>query len=86
MTRKSLCREIEIVNQRLNLTQTNFQLVNEQSKMALQQLNPYLMIGAGFLAGVMTNVVGWRNIYSFVGMGFSFYPFLISTFAADEYV
>lgn len=77
MTRKSLCREINFVNQRLNLHQVQFQQTNEQSKVALHQLNPYLIIGVGLFAGVMTSVMGWRKVYRYAGAGLSFYPFLV---------
>lgn len=86
MTRKSLCREIEAVNQRLNLREAQFQLTSEQSKVAIQKLNPYLIIGVGLLAGVATSQMGWRKVYTFAGAGFSFYPFLISRLTPDEYV
>lgn len=86
MTRKLLCREIQSVNQRLNARQAEFQQTNEQSKVAIQKLNPYLIIGAGLLAGVVTSEMGWRKVYTLAGAGFSFYPFLISRLAPDEYV
>ena len=86
MTRKSLCREIESVNQRLNLTQTQLQLTHEQSKVSIQKLNPYLIIGIGLLAGIVTSEMGWRKVYTFAVAGVSFYPFLISRLAPDEYV
>lgn len=84
MRRKALRYEIEIVNQRLNLRQMHFQLANERSKVAFQQLDPYLIIGGGFLTGLVTGVMGWRKAYSFANIGFSFYPFLISKFALDN--
>lgn len=84
MTRKALCREIQVVNQRLNLRRMKFQLTNEQSKIAFQQLGPYLMIGGGLLAGLVTGAMGWRKIYTFADLGFSFYPLFISTFALDK--
>lgn len=74
MTRKSLCRDIEYVHQRLNLRQTQFQLTHKQSKAALKNINACLIIGLSLLAGVMTNVIGWRKVYSLVGTSFSFYP------------
>lgn len=77
MTRKSLCRDIQFVNQRLNLRQEQFQLTHTQSKVALKRLNSYLIIGVSLLAGVMTNIIGWRKVYSFISTSFSFYPFLI---------
>jgi hypothetical protein len=86
VTRKSLCREIKSVNQCLNSRQGQFQLTNEQSKVAIQKLNPYLIIGVGLLAGVVTSEIGWRRVYAVAGGGFSFYPFLRSRFAPDEYV
>lgn len=86
MTRKSLSREIETVNLRLNSRQMQFQLTSDQSKVAIQKLNPYLIIGIGLLAGVVTNEMGWRKVYAFAGAGFSFYPFLISRFSPDENV
>lgn len=85
MTRKSLCCEIASVNQRLNLRQARFKLINEQSKVAIEKLNPYLIIGVGLLAGVVTSEMGWRKVYAFAGTGFSFYPFLINRLAPDEY-
>jgi hypothetical protein len=86
LTRKSLCREIESINQRLNSRQAQFQLTNEQSTLAIQKLSPYLIIGVGLLAGVVTGEMGWRKAYALAGVGFSFYPFLISRLAPDEYV
>ena len=77
MIRKSLCRDIQLVNQRLNLRQETFQRTKARSNAALQQLNPYLRIGVGLLAGIMTSIVGWRKIYTFVGASFNFYPSLI---------
>jgi len=77
MTRKSLCREIQSINQRLNSRQEQFQLVNAQSNLALKKLNPYLIIGVGLLAGMATRLMGWRKIYTFVGASFSFYPLLM---------
>lgn len=84
MTRNALRREIEVINQRLNLRQMQFQLANERSKVAFQQLNPYLIIGGGLLTGLVTGVMGWRKAYSFANIGFSFYPFLISKFELDK--
>ncbi|SIS42298.1 hypothetical protein [Neptunomonas antarctica] len=77
MTRKSLCRDIQSVHQRLNLRQEQFQLANEQSKAALKKTSPYLIIGIGLLAGVVTHVIGWRKAYTVVNTSFSFYPFLL---------
>lgn len=86
MTRKSLSREIQIVNLRLNFHRAQFQLTNQQSKVALYQLNPYLIIGVGLLAGVMTSGMGWRKIYRLAGTGLSFIPFIVSGFTPDENV
>ena len=78
MTRKSLCRDIQSVHQRLNLRQEQCQLTNEQSKAALKKISPYLLIGTGLLAGVMTNVIGWRKVYTVVSASYNLYPFLMS--------
>lgn len=77
MTRKSLCCEINSVNQRFNFHLAQFKQTSKQSKVALHQLNPYVIIGVGLFAGVMTSVMGWRKVYRYAGVGFSFYPFLI---------
>ncbi|SFG60609.1 hypothetical protein [Neptunomonas qingdaonensis] len=76
MTRKSLCRDIQSVHQRLSLRQGQFQLTNEQSKAALKEISPYWLIGGGLCAGVMAGVIGWRKIYTVTNAGFSLYPFL----------
>tara|TARA_R110002050_G_scaffold9504_2_gene33455 strand:+ start:30613 stop:30837 length:225 start_codon:yes stop_codon:yes gene_type:complete len=70
--------EIQSVNQRLNLHQAKFKLTAGQSTAAFQKLNPYLIIGVGFFVGVVTNIVGWRKVYTFSSVGFSLYPFLIN--------
>lgn len=76
MTRKSLCRDIQSVHQRLNLRQAQFQLTNEQSKAALKKINPYLIIGGGLCAGVMAGVIGWRKVFTVAKASYSFSPFL----------
>lgn len=80
MTRRALYSEIEDVNRRLNLRLMQFQLTNERSKVAFKQIPSYLMIGGGLLGGLVTGVMGWRKVYTFADLGFSFYPFLISKF------
>lgn len=84
MTRKALNLEIQLVNQRLNLRRMQFQLANERSKVAFEQLNPYLIVGGGLLAGLVTGFMGLRKAYTFADLGFSLYPFLISKFALDQ--
>lgn len=77
MTRKSLYREIQSANQRLNLRQQQFHLTNEQVKVALKKINPYLIIGTGLVAGAATSAMGWRKAYTAVSVSMSFYSFLI---------
>lgn len=86
MTRKSLCREIQTVNLRLTIHRLQFQQTHQQSKIAFHQLHPYLLIGGGLLAGFITNRMGWRKVYSLMGTGLSFYPFIVSGLSPDENV
>ena len=77
MTRKSLCRDIQSVHQRLNLRQQQFQLTHEQSKNALKNINPYFLIGGGLCAGIITSVIGLSKVYTVVSASYSVYPFLM---------
>jgi hypothetical protein len=74
VTRKSLYRDIQSVNQRLNLRQQQFHLTNKRAKVALLKINPYLIIATGLTAGVITSSMGWRKAYTAV----SSYSFLIN--------
>lgn len=78
MTRKSLSREIQSVNERLNLRQKQFHLTNERAKVALKKINPYLIMATGLIAGALMSAMGWRKAYTAVSLSFSFYSFLIS--------
>lgn len=78
MTRKSLRHEIQTVSQRLYLRQARFHRTREQSIIALQKIDPYLMVGTGLIAGAVTSAMGWRKAYTAVSFSFSLYSFLIS--------
>lgn len=78
MTRKSLRHEIQTVSQRLYLRQDQFHQTSEQSIIALQKINPYLMMGIGLIAGAVTGSMGWRTAYAAASVSFRFYSFLIS--------
>ncbi len=78
MTRKALRRKIQARNNSLNAHQAQFSLTGAQSKLALKKHSPYLIIGIGLLAGVVTRVIGWHAVYSLVSTGASFYPYIIS--------
>ncbi len=78
MSRNTLCRKIRSQNNRLHVRQVQFSLINEQSMQALKKYSPYLVVGAGLLAGVVARGVGLRRVYSLLRTGGRLYSFMIS--------
>lgn len=78
MTRRSLSREIQVLDQRLNIRQQQFHLTHEQAKVALKKINPYLLMATGLVAGAAISAMGWRKAYTAIDVGLSAYSMLIS--------
>ena len=85
MNRKTLCRKIQLKNNKLNLRQAQFSLINERFVRAMKKQNPYLVVGVGVLAGLVTRGVGLRKVYSLLRTGSRLYSFMISRYRSlDE--
>lgn len=84
MTRETLCRRIQSRNNSLKLRQAQFLLISAQSKLALKKRNPYLLIGIGLLAGIVTRVIGWQRIYRLASAGANLYPFMINKYESPD--
>lgn len=78
MSRETLRCKIKSRNNSLKLRQAQLALISRQSKAVLNKANPYLIMGAGLLAGVATKIIGWRKTYRLAKAGVRVYSLIIN--------
>jgi hypothetical protein len=75
LKRLQLIREIDVLDQRLDMRQRRFRAVSRESGQAVRRLHPFWLIGIGLVTGFAMRRLGWRRIRSLGFAGFKMVPF-----------